>query len=96
MTNQPRSSMTPYWIFDLLEKGLPLDVYQYLECYHADLRYQYDAGGRNYVNDCSSGTPYFDSEDEAKEYIDNRAAVIQQRRATIELEVIEKPKGEKF
>ena len=88
--------MTPNWIIDRLEQGLPLDVYQYLECYHADLRYQYDAGGRNYVNDCSSGTPYFDSEDEAKTYIDNLAAVIQQGRATIELEVIEKPKGEKF
>jgi len=58
-----------------------IHVYQYLESYHADLRYQYDAGGRNYVNDCSSGTPYFDSEDEAKAYIDNLAAVIQQGRA---------------
>jgi len=63
-------------LFNKLEQGLPLDTHQYLECYHADLRYQYDAGGRNYVNDCSSGTPYFNTEDEAKAYIDNLATVV--------------------
>jgi len=63
-------------LFNKLEQGLPLDARQYLECYHADLRYQYDAGGRNYVNDCSSGTPYFNTEDEAKAYIDNLATVV--------------------
>tara|TARA_R110000796_G_scaffold203346_1_gene319659 strand:+ start:567 stop:809 length:243 start_codon:yes stop_codon:yes gene_type:complete len=63
-------------LFNKLEQGLALDVHQYLECYYQDLRYQYDAGGRDYVNDCSSGTPYFNTEDEAKAYIDNLATVV--------------------
>ncbi len=63
-------------LFNNLEQGLALNVHQYLECYYADLSYQYNAGGYELVNGYSSGTPYFNANDEAKVYIDNLANVI--------------------
>ena len=54
-------------------------VIEYLKAYHKDLEYQFEHMGEGAysVNNCTSGTDFFDNDAEAKLYIEDLAKKIE-------------------
>ena len=59
------------WV-KLLERRLQVRnslLLNYLKAYHADLKYQFKNGGIGYMNSASCGTPEFENDVEAENYL---------------------------
>jgi len=48
-----------------------LQMLVYLKAHHADLAYQFKQDGFEYINSASCGTPCFENDEEAQNYLSN-------------------------